>query len=131
MEGAYGGWDDWLPLVQVSLNQAIGRSFNGLGDFTEVESVNDLDKIITKHKDAWKLFRDEVLPGLKTRVTQVKKEQREKMDLRKQVQPILPGEIVWIKDVMKSSKWEPVYEGPYTVLRRNLFTFGCNGRIAA
>ena len=90
MEGAYGGWDDWLPLIQVSLNQAIGRrtgsaafdlmfnrDFNGLGDFTEVECVDDLDKVITKHKEAWKLFRDAVLPGLKTRVTQVKKEQRE------------------------------------------------------
>ena len=25
MEGAYGGWDEWLPLVQMSLNQAIGK----------------------------------------------------------------------------------------------------------
>ena len=46
IEGAYGGWDDWLPMVQISLNQALNKRtgstvfglmfnqpFNGLGDF--------------------------------------------------------------------------------------------------
>ena len=105
MEGNYGGWDDWLPLVQISLNQAIGRrtnssafelmfnrQFNGLGDFSEVTQVNDVDSIIHKHQDSWKLFRDAVLPGLKTRVAQVKREQREKMNLRKQKESVLPGQ---------------------------------------
>ena len=132
MEGAYGGWDDWLPLVQVSLNQAnnrrtgsaafdlmFDRPFNGLGDFSEVCCVDDVDSIIHKHREAWQLFQDAVLPGLKIRITQVKKEQREKMDLRKQVRPLLPGEVVWIVDVTRSSKWEPVYEGPYTVLQQH------------
>ena len=129
MEGNYGGWDDWLPLVQISLNQAIGRrtnssafelmfnrQFNGLGDFSEVTQVDDVDSIIHKHQDSWKLFRDAVLPGLKTRVAQVKREQREKMNLRKQKESVLPGQEVWIKDVTRGSKWDAVYEGPYTVL---------------
>jgi len=132
MEGAYGGWDDWLPLVQISLNQAIGkrtksaafelmfnRCFNGLGDFSEVTAVDDVDSIIHKHRDSWNLFRDAVLPGLKARVNQVKLEQREKMDLRKQMLPILPGETVWIKDVTRGSKWEAIYEGPFTVLTQH------------
>ena len=25
IEGAYGGWDDWLSMVQISLNQALSR----------------------------------------------------------------------------------------------------------
>ena len=57
------------------------RGFNGLGDFTNVECVDDLNGVITKNKEAWNLFRDAVLPGLKARVTQVKREQRQKMDL--------------------------------------------------
>jgi len=81
MEGAYGGWDDWLPLVQVSLNQAnnrrtgsaafdlmFNRPFNGIGDFSEVSCVDDVDSIIHKHRS------------------------------------LLPGEVVWIIDVTRSSK---------------------------
>jgi hypothetical protein len=132
MEGAFGGWDDWLPMVQISLNQAIGkrtgsaafglmfnREFNGLSDFSEALVVEDLDEVMAKHKESWTLFRDAVLPGLKTRVAQVKQEQREKMDLRKQVKPLLPGDIVWIVDVTAGSKWDSVYEGPFTVLKQH------------
>ena len=30
IEGAYGGWDDWLPMVQISLNQVFSR--RSIGD---------------------------------------------------------------------------------------------------
>ena len=132
MEGAYGCWDDWLPLVQMSLNQLIGKRtgsaafdimfnqpFNGLGDFRKVKTIDDLDKMVMQNKDAWKIFKEAVIPGLKARVAQVKREQREKMDMRKRVEPIQSGEQVWIQDVTRGGKWEPVYEGPYTVLRQN------------
>ena len=132
MEGNYGGWDDWLPLVQMSLNQAIGkrtgsaafelmfnRPFNGLGDFRDVKTMDDIDKLVTKNKEAWNVFKEAVIPGLKTRVTQVKREQREKMNMRRQVEPLTVGEQVWIKDITRASKWEPVYEGPYTILKQH------------
>ena len=38
------------------------------------------------------------------------------MNLRKQKESVLPGQEVWIKDVTRGSKWDAVYEGPYTVL---------------
>ncbi|MGH2613074.1 MAG: hypothetical protein ACRDFB_08530, partial [Rhabdochlamydiaceae bacterium] len=60
-----------------------------------------------------------VLPGLKARVSQVKLEQYEKMDLCKQMLPTLPGETVWIQDMARGSKWEAVYEGPFTVLTQH------------
>jgi len=41
------------------------------------------------------------------------------MDLRKQMEPLLPGDVVWIVDINCSSKWEPVYEGPFTILRQH------------
>jgi len=65
------------------------------------------------------MFKDAVLPGLKTHVEQVKREQREKMDMRRQVDPLSSGEQVWIKDVTRTSKWEPIYEGPFTVLKQH------------
>ena len=42
-----------------------------------------------------------------------------KMDKKKQVESLLPRDIVWIVDVMQGSKWEPVYEGPYSVLHQH------------
>ena len=39
-----------------------------------------------------------------------------KMDARKQVESLLPGDIIWIVDVMRGSKLEPVYECPYSIL---------------
>jgi len=131
IEGGYGGWDDWLPLVQISLNQHIGRRtgfsafdlmfnrpFNGLSDFQEA-TEEDLDQMLEKNKEAWTLFRDAVLPGLKIRVTNIKAEQRARMDEHKQVKSLLPGDTVWIKDVTRENKWEPVYEGPFVILQQH------------
>ena len=87
----YGGWNDWLPLVQISLNQHIGRitsstvfdlmfnhPFNGLSDFLEV--TEDFNQMLEKNKEAWSLFRDVVLFGLKIQVANIKSEQKTKMD---------------------------------------------------
>ena len=90
-----------------------------MGDFSDVDTVDDLHDVIRKYKDQWKLFSDAVLPGLKARVAEVKREQRTRMDLRKQMEPLLPGDVVWIVDITCSSKWKPVYEGPFTILRQH------------
>ena len=87
-----------------------------MGDFSDVDTVDDLHDVIRKYKDQWKLFSDAVLPGLKARVAEVKREQRTRMDLRKQMEPLLPGDVVWIVEITRSSKWKPVYEGPFTIL---------------
>ena len=67
---------------------------------------------------AWVLFRDAVLPGLKSQVADVKREQQMKMDARKQVESLLPGDIVWIVDATRGSKWELVCESPYSILHQ-------------
>ena len=65
------------------------------------------------------LFRDAVLPGLKSRVADVMREQLMKINARKQVESLLPGDIVWIVDVTRGSKQEPVYDGPYGILHQH------------
>ena len=107
IEGAYGGWDDWLLMVQIGFNQALSRRtgstafglmfnwpFNGLDDFHDVANEEDLSSIMEKQQKAWVLFRDAVLPGLKSRVADVKREQQMKINARKQVESLLPGDIV-------------------------------------
>ena len=66
IEGAYGGLDDWLPMVQISLNQALNRRtgstafglmfnrpFNGLGDFYDIADEEDLDHVMEKQQEVW------------------------------------------------------------------------------
>ena len=118
-----------MPMVQISLNQALNRRtgstafglmfnqpFNGLGDFHDVADEEDFDHVMEKQQEVWILFRDAVLPGLKSRVADIKREQQMKMDMRKQAESLLPGDIVWIVVTSRGSKWEPVYEGPYSIL---------------
>ena len=128
MEGAYGRWDDWLPMVQISLNQVLNKRtdltafglmfnwpFNGLGDFHDVANEEALDSVMKKQQKAWVLFRDAVLPGLKSRVADVKREQQMKINAKKQVESLLPGDV----DITRESKWEPIYEGPYSILHQH------------
>ena len=58
--------DDWLQMVQISLNQALNRRtgstafglmfnqpFNGLGDFHDIADEEDLDHVMEKQQEAW------------------------------------------------------------------------------
>ena len=62
--------------------------FNGLGDFHDVADNEDLDWMMGKQQKVWVLFRDAVLPGLKSQVADVKREQQMKIDARKQVESL-------------------------------------------
>jgi transposase InsO family protein len=57
VEGSYGAWDLWLPLVQVSMNKVVGtrtkstafslmhaRRFNGFVDFSKTQTISNIDK---------------------------------------------------------------------------------------
>ena len=131
-EGTYAAWQDWLPLVQISLNEAIsqrtgsaafalmfGRKFNGFYDFSKVEEIEDWNGAFIEVKEEWNKFKDAVLPGLEKRVLEVKKSQEERLNERKQVEELKPGTLVMAIDPNKASKWDPVYQGPYTVKERN------------
>jgi len=132
MDGNYGSWDSWLPLVQLSLNQhfnsrtassafdlLFNRPFNGFEDFSAVPIPHDIDSMVFNHQESWRIFNEAVLPGLKACVAEVKRLQRVKMDLRKQAEELLPGDAVWIQDVTRSTKWAPAYEGPFVVFTVN------------
>ena len=131
-EGTYAAWQDWLPLVQISLNEAIsqrtesaafalmyGRKFNGFRDFSKVEEMEDWNNAFVEVKNDWSKFKKAVLPGLEKRVQEVKKKQEEKLNERKQLEELKPGTLVMTVDPTQASKWNPVYQGPYTVKERN------------
>ena len=131
-DGTYAAWNEWLPLVQMSLNKAIsqktkstafalmfGRKFNNFKDFREVELVKDKNKGVDELKEHWNEFHQIVLPGLDKRVNEVKQKQESRLNSRKQLENFKPGDKVMVLDVNRGSKWDPVYEGPYEVVEQH------------
>ncbi len=129
-EGTFGAWQDWLPLVQISLTDAVskrtgtaafslmfGRKFNDFRDFSNVELPSDTDKVFVDVKQHWDQFKKLVLPAIEKKTKAVKAKQEENLNTtRKQVGCLQPGTKVMAIDSMRSSKWEAVYEGPFTVV---------------
>jgi transposase InsO family protein len=130
-EGTYAAWDEWMPLVQIGLNESInrrtgstpfslmfGRKFNGFKDFDGIEGSPNLEssKIV---ESAWKQFKDVVLPSLEKRVANVKDKQEKKLNTRRQVAVLEPGTMVMALDQTRSSKWDPIYEGPFEVVKQH------------
>ena len=132
-EGTYAAWDEWMPLVQIGLNEGInqrtgstafslmfGRKFNNFRDFSEINGNSNLELATNQVKKAWKEFKEVVLPGLEQRVSNVKKKQETKLNKdRKQVKTLQPGTIVMALDQTRGSKWDLVYEGPFEVVKQH------------
>jgi len=132
IEGAFGNWDDWMPLVQVSLNEAIGartkssafslmhgRKFNGFFDFSKTEMTDDIDRVMGQRERAWEEFREIVLPGILDRTKNVKTTQEKRLNDRKQIEPLKQGTKVMAIDNTRASKWDPKYEGPFEVVEQH------------
>ena len=131
-EGTYAAWQQWLPLVQISLNEAISertgsaafalmynRRFNEFRDFSKIDSTENWDKSLEDVKDSWKEFKDAILPGIEMRTNQTKQKQEERLNERKQFETLKSGTKVMVLDQHRSSKWEPIYEGPYEIVRQD------------
>jgi len=131
-EGSFAAWDDWLPLIQLGLNEGInqrtgstafalmyGRSFNNFHDFTNIEINDSSINTTTAIQESWTNFKNLVLPALENRTSNVKIKQEQQLNKRKQMKPLQPGTYVMAIDNLKSSKWEPNYEGPFEILCQN------------
>jgi len=129
INGATQQWQLWLPAVQLALNTRVqertnstpfaivhGRTFNGFEDFSKVMTAPDmqaaLDNAIKNRKD----LREIIYPGLQQQLQEYKQKQKTMFDKsHKTVPPFEMGDVVWAMDPTRTSKWDPLYEGPFTV----------------
>ncbi len=131
VEGAYVVWDEWLPLVQLSINVHINsrtnsapfalmfnRQFNFFKDFSKVSVLESLDEAFKDVKESWTTFQQYVLPALQLRNEDVKKQQDGRLNQRKQVEQLKVGDQVMTLNPLRT-KWDPVYEGPFTIKQRH------------
>ncbi|MGH2639393.1 MAG: integrase catalytic domain-containing protein, partial [Rhabdochlamydiaceae bacterium] len=132
MEGSPEHWESWLPLVQLSINAAFskrtksapfslmfGRQFNGFGDFSDTDTCEDIVEAAEKQLSRSKVLWNVILPGVSEVNRMTKEKLRTSLDTnRKQQGMLLPGTKVMALDQTRGSKWDPVYEGPFTVVRQ-------------
>ncbi len=94
-----------------------GRSFNGFEDFSYVKGrVADVTSMVEERLAFWKKFQEVVAPAVADRTSRYRDKIKEKMDSSHKVTgPLAVGTKVMALDHTRSSKWDPKYEGPYTV----------------
>jgi hypothetical protein len=131
--GTYVNWDTFLPLVQLSINNIVsrrsktkpfflffGRDFNGFEDFSQTEPLEITDDIVIKLLEHNQQFYSKVIPAFNTQIAEYKKKQQEMLDKQRIIIPSLPPNTkVMIKDLNPTSKWNPIFEGPWTVVKQD------------
>ena len=131
--GATENWQQWLPVTQLALNLKelkrtgcspfelmFGRPFNEFSDFQHVQECLDVSQALTKRLEKLTELRDVVLPAVADRTHQERLKRAVTVDSQlKQVTSLVPGTQIMAIDKTRGSKWDPIYEGPFTVVRQN------------
>jgi len=133
VDGAMYSWPQYIPFVQLSCNAKtstltgatpfalmFGRGLNSFEKYGR-SSKKSGDELILWRKRQEHLI-DAVYPAVNARVAKKKESMIESFVRAKNIisdDKFLPGSSVMMLDVTRESKWDPVYEGPFTVVRRN------------
>lgn len=121
-------WDKFIPLIQLALNDQIsahtkssafellfGRKRNGFADFSATEPTKDWATATIRQKEKADMLSKAIWPALSELMSEIQTNQRKQMDERPQLPTISVGDRVMAVDQTHSSKWDPKYEGPFTV----------------
>ena len=133
MIGATQMWERWLPSVQLALNTRVlertgstpftivhGRSFNGFIDFSKVTEVNDLKASMSNVFEHQKELHEVIFPAIAERTSNTRKKSQQRFNnTNKIVKSLAVGTIVYAVDQTRSSKWDPIYEGPFKIVEQH------------
>jgi hypothetical protein len=125
-------WQQWLPIIQLALNTKpldrigcapfdllFGRKFNDFMDFTTTNTCQDLEHALKLQQTNISNLQKIVFPAVVDRNHNLRTKRNEKFNQRRNIVSIIPaGSQVMTLDVTRKSKWDPKYEGPFTVVRQ-------------
>ena len=131
MKGATDRWELLLPITQLSLNLKnlqrtgskpfelfLARPFYMFEDWTEIKEGN-VDGFLQSRLKELEELRDVIWPAIKSQNSEHKaKNQAYHDSTHRIVSDLQPGTIVMAIDTTRESKWDPIYEGPYEVVRK-------------
>ena len=133
VHGAMHEWPDFVPYVQLAYNAKIstttgstpfslmfGRRLNEFQKYGRSTTETDMSMVLWKNHQ--QRVRDVVYPAVKSRVLEKKGAMVENFARKNRMlkEDAFPkGAVVMMIDKTKESKWDPLYEGPFTVIRQN------------
>ena len=127
-------WDHYLPMVQLAMNYKIrnrtltapfslmyARTINKIKDY---DSKEEKDKLSSKYMTEEELLQridkmeNIIFPATNERTKRIIEEYSKKYDKKKMMINIENGTHVMVRLPNRANKLAPLYEGPYTVVRR-------------
>ncbi len=128
-QGNISDWDLFLPAVQLAINTKVnaitlsspaslmfGRQLNGFEDFSSADVALASEQAL---QDRARLMTSVVYPALAEAVSSRQGITANRVDRkRSKAAAFAVHSSVMLRDPIRSSKFEPYYVGPYTVLRR-------------
>ena len=134
LHGTSQHWPLFLPFTQIHYNDKIasvtgstafalffGRPMNQFVDYTHDEAVVNEDHL---DLESWREHQEKILslvyPAISERVASLKDAMVKRLNQHRRVltESIPTGAVVMVRDPRKTSKLEPAYIGPYTIVRR-------------
>lgn len=129
MHGNTAEWERFVPAVQVAMNGRIarrhgsapfslmfGRAQNPFIDFQGVESSPAEVEAIASH---FQEMHEVVFPAILEKAKDSSGRIKEAVDRRRKLVEYHPGDLVMIRKLDRRKGSDPLFMGPYTVLRRN------------
>ncbi len=128
LQGYCASWPSYIPSVQLAINNKIatlhkstpfalfyGRTCNMFADYRDDTPVTDIPQWLSKQH----ILHDVIYPVLTDAMKAKKAKQKAKFDAANRIlDPFQPGTSVMVRDVNHSSKFDPRYAGPFTVVQR-------------
>ena len=128
---AFGTWELFLPMTQLSLNittlQRTGsrpfellfaRPFSGFEDFTATAPMDVASSLLIRLENL-QTIKEVVWPAVAIRTHEIRSLKQQQHDAHSHiVEPLPLGTRVMVADALKESKWDPPYEGPFTIVKR-------------
>ena len=128
VDGATKDWDLYVKPIQLALNNKVAschgttpfalmfnRAMNGFRDY----SNDDIPRPLTEEEllERIDLMSKTVFPAISERATALAQLKKGKHDAKYRIIKFPAGSKVMVKDMLRSKKLDPRYEGPYTVVR--------------
>ena len=132
IKGDWSEWDAFIPAIQMELNERVwsknstrpsaamfARPFNGFKDYRQVESsLLSPEKLMGMHKDMVNV----VYPSLRLKVDRANDKVAQRFNKKKgNLVPegrFKPGHKVYLYDELATSKREPKWTGPFTIVKK-------------
>ncbi|KAJ8651366.1 hypothetical protein O0I10_013116 [Lichtheimia ornata] len=128
VEGSTKDWDLYVKPTQLALNNKVAsrhgstpfalmfnRAMNGFRDYSNDEIPRPLTE--DELMDRIDLMSKTVFPAISERAQALAQLKKGKHDTRYRIVQYPPGSKVMVKDMLRSKKLDPRYEGPYTVVK--------------